>query len=218
MCHDLVMRAADASQAERQQVCDLFLEVGPDAPTLCAGWTTRDLAAHLVVREGRPDAAVGILGGPLAGHTRSVQESAAARPWAQLVDTIRTGPPLYSPFRIPGLDGMANLFEYAIHHEDIRRAATGWTPRTLPPGEQDLIWARLSKGARIFARKCPVGLVLQRSDTGARVVAKKGVPTVTLVGEPLEILLRLYGRREVVVRVEGDEAAVQAFESARFGV
>ena len=154
----------------------------------------------------------------MAGHTRSVQDSVAARPWPDLVAAVRTGPPLYSPFRIPGLDGMANLFEYAIHHEDVRRAGPGWTPRTLPPGEQDLIWGRLSKGARIFARKCPVGLVLKRPDTGATIVAKKGTPTITLTGEPLEILLRLYGRREVVVQVDGDESAVQAFESARFGV
>lgn len=212
------MRAGDAAQAERRELCDLFLEVGPDASTLCAGWTTRDLAAHLVVREGRPDAAVGILGGPMAGHTRSVQDATAARPWPELIAAVRSGPPAYSPFRIPGVDGLANLFEYAIHHEDVRRAAAGWTPRTLPPGEQDLIWARLTKGAKLLGRKCPVGLVLQRSDTGARIVVKKGSPTVTVVGEPLELLLRLYGRREVVVRVEGDETAVQAFESARFGV
>ena len=218
MCHDLVMAAGDASKAERQGLSDLFLEVGPDAPTLCAGWTTRDLAAHLVVREGRPDAALGILGGPLAGHTASVQDSVAARPWNELVAAVRTGPPIYSVFRVPGIDGLANLFEYAIHHEDVRRAVPGWTPRTLPPGEQDLIWARLAKGARIFSRGCPVGLVLQRPDTLATIVAKKGTPSVTLVGEPLELLLRLYGRREVVVQVEGDESAVQAFESARFGV
>ena len=36
-------------------LCDLFEEVGPDAPTLCGDWTTRDLAAHLVMRERRPD-------------------------------------------------------------------------------------------------------------------------------------------------------------------
>src|SRR5882762_622635 len=36
---------------ERRELCDLFLELGPDAPTLCEGWTTLDLAAHLVLRE-----------------------------------------------------------------------------------------------------------------------------------------------------------------------
>ena len=46
-------------RAERTALCDLFLAVGPDAPTLAGEWTTRDLAAHLVVRERRPDAAAG---------------------------------------------------------------------------------------------------------------------------------------------------------------
>jgi hypothetical protein len=36
---------------ERLELCDLLLELGPDAPTLCEGWTTADLAAHLVLRE-----------------------------------------------------------------------------------------------------------------------------------------------------------------------
>src|SRR5262249_52743320 len=36
---------------ERAELCDLLDELGPDAPTLLDGWTTRDLAAHLVLRE-----------------------------------------------------------------------------------------------------------------------------------------------------------------------
>lgn len=222
-CDDRAMKASDAARDERSELCDLFLEVGPDAPTLCDGWTTRDLAAHLAVREGRPDAAVGILGGPLAGHLHSVQRSYAARPWPDLVATVRTGPPAYSPLRYA--DGLANLFEFAIHHEDVRRAtpplpdgSPSWQPRELPPGEQDLIWSRLTKATRLLARKVPVGLALVRSDTGARCVAKQGSPMVTLSGEPLELLLRLYGRRAVVVEVSGDEGAVTRFQSASLGV
>jgi hypothetical protein len=36
---------------ERAQLSDLFDELGPQAPTLLTPWTTRDLAAHLVLRE-----------------------------------------------------------------------------------------------------------------------------------------------------------------------
>ena len=36
---------------ERAQLSDLLDELGPEAPTLLAPWTTRDLAAHLVLRE-----------------------------------------------------------------------------------------------------------------------------------------------------------------------
>ena len=36
---------------ERARLADLFDELGPEAPTLLTPWTTRDLAAHLVLRE-----------------------------------------------------------------------------------------------------------------------------------------------------------------------
>ena len=50
------------SREERRALCALLDETGPDAPTLCEGWTTGDLAAHLVLRERRPDAAAGVAG------------------------------------------------------------------------------------------------------------------------------------------------------------
>ena len=212
------MKAVDVARAERQELCDLFLEVGPDAPTLCAGWTTRDLAAHLVVRESRPDAAVGILVKPLAGYADSVQAKVAMRAWPELVRDVRTGPPLLSPFRLPGAQGLADPFEFAIHHEDVRRARPDWAPRDLPAGEQELLWQRLARAARLLARTSPTGVALRRSDTGELIIAKGGTPAVTLIGEPLELLLRLYGRRECVVDVEGPEETVALFESARFGV
>ena len=212
------MKASDVARAERSELADLFDQVGPDAPTLCGDWTTRDLAAHLIIREARPDAAVGILVRPLAGYTESVQAGVAKKPWPELVEAVRTGPPIYSPFRLPGVAGMADLFEFVIHHEDVRRAEPGWQPRQLPADEQDLLWERLAKAGRMLTRSSPVGVQLRRSDTGQTTIVKSGSPAVTLVGEPLEMLLRLYGRDEVVLEVEGAEDAVTAFQSASFGV
>ena len=212
------MKAVDVARLERQELCDLLLEVGPEAPTLCAGWMTRDLAAHLVVRESRPDAAVGIVIKPLSGYADSVQAKVAMRRWPELVRDVRTGPPLLSVFRLPGAQGLADPFEFAVHHEDVRRARPGWVPRELPTGEQDLLWQRLARAGRLLARKSPVGVALRRSDTGEMIIAKAGTPSVTLVGEPLELVLRLYGRSECLVDVEGPEGAVASFESARFSV
>src|SRR5713226_6603591 len=67
------------SRDERLALAALLEETGPDTPTLCAGWQTRDLAAHLVVRERRPDADVGMLGGPLAGYTARDQQGYLGR-------------------------------------------------------------------------------------------------------------------------------------------
>src|SRR4051795_7383666 len=45
---------------ERRELADLLDRLGPGAPTLCEGWDPAPLAAHLVVRERRPDALVGL--------------------------------------------------------------------------------------------------------------------------------------------------------------
>ncbi|OYV23782.1 MAG: hypothetical protein B7W97_02165, partial [Mycobacterium sp. 20-66-4] len=57
------------AQRERAALVETMRSLGPDAATLCDGWTTRDLAAHLVIREYRPDAAPGILIPFFARHT-----------------------------------------------------------------------------------------------------------------------------------------------------
>ena len=129
----VAVSATDLARAERQTLCDLLDEHGPDAPTLCEGWSTRDLAAHLVVREGRPDAALGILGGPLAAWTERVQSGAATEPYDKLLRLLRTGPPIWSQFRLPLVDGQANTVEFFVHAEDIRRAQPDWQPRVSLP-------------------------------------------------------------------------------------
>ena len=98
------------ARAERAALCDTLLEVGPDAPTLCGGWTSGDLLAHLLVREGRPDQAAGVLVPKLADRT----EQAMARlrdehDHATLVERLREGPPRWHPARVPAVDDQTNL-------------------------------------------------------------------------------------------------------------
>src|SRR5262245_11640860 len=94
-------RGVSYARDERTALCALLDETGPGAPTLCEGWRTVDLAAHLVMRERRPDAAAGLMGGPLAGHTRRVTELLSTRtPFPHLVQLIRSGPPPLSVSRL----------------------------------------------------------------------------------------------------------------------
>src|SRR5260370_9920435 len=93
---------------ERFALCTLLDETGPAAPTLCKGWATLDLAAHLVLREHRMDAGAGILGGPLARYTRRVQRKLAGpTPYPRLGETPRNRPPRPSGFRFPRQAGQA---------------------------------------------------------------------------------------------------------------
>jgi uncharacterized protein (TIGR03085 family) len=211
---------------ERIALCALLDETGPGEPTLCDGWTTTDLAAHLVLRERRPDAAIGIIWRPLAGHTSRVQRALAERtPFPRLVQTIRTGPPALSPFRLAGADERVNLVEFFVHHEDVRRARPGWEPRELRSGLSDELWRRLA-GTRFILRKVPVGIEFARADnpdpggTAAPVVrisATTRTPVVTVTGTPAELTMWALGRTGAArVRLDGSEDAVKALNQARW--
>jgi uncharacterized protein (TIGR03085 family) len=202
---------------ERLALCALLDQTGPQAPTLCEGWTTRDLAAHLVLREHRPDAGAGVMGGPLAGYTRRVQRSLTKRtPYPRLVETIRTGPPRLSFFGIPGMDERTNVVEYFVHHEDVRRGAPGWEERPVSADLAEALWQRLGM-AKFVLRKAPVGIELVRDDLPAdpgprrvRITAKASTPVVTVTGSAAELTLWALGRTSAAqVRLEGSEAAIE---------
>ena len=120
----------------------MLATLGPVAPTLCEGWTTRDLAAHLIVRESRPDATLGISGGPTAGWTAQVQNREARNDYADLIAKVRNGPPLLSFFSLPGVGALVNLTEYLVHHEDVIRAQPEWQRRVLPDDLADTLCRR----------------------------------------------------------------------------
>ena len=206
------------AKRERLLLADLLESAGPDAPTLCEGWTTRDLAAHLVVRERRADAAGGMVIKPLASRLARVQAEFAAKPYEELLQLIRTGPPRMSPFVVKQVDEAANTLEFYVHAEDVRRAQPDWTPRELDPVFADALWSRIERVARLFGRRSPVGLVLRRPD-GRTTVAHRGLPVVTVTAEPGELALFLHGRQDAArVELGGDEEAVAAVRKAKLGI
>ncbi|GAB2793077.1 TIGR03085 family metal-binding protein [Streptomyces daliensis] len=206
------------AKRERLILADLLESNGPEAPTLCEGWLARDLAAHVVVRERRTDAAGGLLIKPLAARLERVQSEFAAKPYEELIQLIRTGPPRMSPYAIKQVDEAANTVEFFVHSEDVRRARPDWTPRELDAVFQDALWKRLESTARVFGRKSPVGLVLRRPN-GQTAVARKGAPVVTVTGDPAELLLFVSGRQEASrVEAEGDKETVTRVYEAKLGL
>ncbi|GII65793.1 TIGR03085 family protein [Sphaerisporangium krabiense] len=208
------------ARAERAALCDLLDELGPDAPTLCEGWTTADLAAHLVLRERRLDAAAGIAVPALAGRTAAVQERIKNRGgYRELVDAVRQGPPRWSPYGlVPGLDAAVNTLEMFVHHEDVRRARPGWEPRELPADLAELLWKRVTAGARLMFRRSPVGVILRHTD-GRKAGAKKAEPHVIVTGDPAELLMFAFGRQDHArVTCAGDPPSVGRLTAARLGV
>lgn len=207
------------TQRERDALVELLRAVGPDAPTLCAGWTTRDLLAHLLVRERRPDAMSGILFPPLAAYTASVQNRlTTSTKWADLLESFASGPPVYSLFKL--LDPVASVHEMFVHHEDVRRAQTGWEPRKLDARTAAAVKRRVPVVSRAGLSKSmaalPVRLTL-RSPDGRPVVAVGNGSPVTVTGEPLELLLFAFGRNAVRVDFDGEAAVIAAVQAADRG-
>jgi len=208
-----------AARRERSALVDTLRSVGPDAPTLCAGWKTRDLAAHLVVRERRLDATPGITLPFLAGYTAKVQDQMArSTDWDDLVELVAAGPPIYSPFRL--LDPVANLGEMFIHHEDVRRAAGpggGWQPRVLDDAVAAALSRQLGLLSRIALGKQPAQLTLQTTD-GRRIARVGRGEPVTVTGEPQELVLFVAGRDAVRVEFDGDPQAIAAVRGSHRGL
>jgi uncharacterized protein (TIGR03085 family) len=200
------------AQEERTTICDLLVELGPDAPTLCEGWSTADLAAHLVVRERRPDSGPGLVWPPLAGYTDNVRRAVRDRTsWDELVGTVRRGPPLVlRPF-----DGPMNTVEFFIHVEDVRRAQVGWEPRPIPPELADALWARVGPGG--MAKNVPATIVIT---SPGRAEKESGTgPRLILAGDPGELTMFGSGRQGAArVEISGDDALAAQLRAAPLGV
>ncbi|MFC4945526.1 TIGR03085 family metal-binding protein [Pseudonocardia sp. GCM10023141] len=202
---------------ERAALADTFDKVGPDRPTLCGDWTTQDLLAHLLVRERQPWASGGILVPALAPITERAMRGYAKTPWSELVDEWRAGAPLWSPFRLGKVDEMANGAEHFVHHEDVRRGEPGWEPRPADPKRDAQVWALVGRSGRMMYRHSPVGVILRRP-SGEQAVVKTGPGSVTVVGEPSELLLHGFGRDEIRVTFEGDPADLAELQATSRGI
>lgn len=210
------------ARRERLALVETMRATGPEAPTLCDGWTTRDLAAHLVVREWRPDAAAGVVVPVFAARMEELRLRESERPWDELLETIAGGAPWYSPLRYA--DRLANAAEYLVHHEDVRRADGEWTPREFDLEDLDRIWSLGTTVAKTFLRRVaarvdirtPPGLRLTKA--GAVSTGAALAPLVSVTAHPVELLLWAFGREAVAVDISGAQRGIDAVEAVPRGV
>ena len=203
------------AQIERQELCDLFESVGPDQPTLCEGWSAADLAAHLVLRENSLKAiglvAPGYLAKKLAKATKKL---AKKKSFEELVDKVRSGPPFY----LKRFDEAMNLFEFFVHHEDVRRGVAGFSPRTDINDLENVLWAKQERFSKLLVRGLK-GVDLTISNTVGETIhlGGRGKPVI-LKGSPGEIALFLFGRRDhSEVELSGDPEAINEMKTGKLG-
>ena len=180
---------------ERLEAVSALRAAGPNAPTLCAGWSTLDLAAHLVVRERRPDSSVGMLVPALERWTDHVRRSYAEQGFDSLLERIARGPAAISPWRWPAIENAVNLLEYFVHTEDVRRAQPGWEPRRLEPEREEALWHYFTKQARFAFRGRSTALELRTPDGGRQHLLGGATSAEALVGEVGELIMYAFGRR-----------------------
>ena len=206
------------AESERAALADLFVALGPEEPTLCEGWNTRDLLIHLLVRENNPAGAIGERVPLLHGATEKAQADYAQRPWSELIEKYRSGPPSWNPTGWGKIDELANSGEMFIHHEDARRGQVGWEPRQFD-AETTAALKKLvvSSMSKLALRKSPVGVVAVLPGPEP-VNLKSGEPTVTITGEPGEMLMWLAGRDACRVDFGGDASAIGTLATVKRGI
>jgi uncharacterized protein (TIGR03085 family) len=205
---------------ERLALCNLLDDLGPSVPTLLEGWTAHDLAAHIVLRErdlvAGPCIVMPGLFQRFAERRRAILAQNKDFPW--LVARIRGGPPV-GFFRIGWVRAFANLNEFFVHHEDLRRANT-LGPRNFTPAMNAALWRNVRRGGHHLSRRLhAVGLEIEWAGTHERVMVQQGEPTARLSGPPGELLLYLFGRQAAAkVMLRGPQEAVAAVNRTYFGM
>lgn len=176
----------DLATRYRHELAEALRATGPDAATLCSGWTTRDLAAHLVVRES-PRWNL-----PTHHDERALAET-KRRPFEDLVNEFAGGPPRWSPFGLPGVDKLVNGIEYAVHLVDVARA----NPELSAEYEGSLaaLWRhwQMPLMARNSLRAAPVPFSVD-TGVGPALIIKAGVPRAVLHASVADVLLLVSGR------------------------
>lgn len=199
------------AQKERERLAALLLEVGPDAPTLNEGWTTLDLAVHLLVRETKPAAAPGIFIDALSGITDKETKKQKARPYEDVVRDWAAGPPVWlKPFNTA-----MNTSEHFIHHEDVRRGGGVVEPREFSRAVNEELFALAKRFGKLTLRTAPLPVILTPPDMPPATlgdkagVADRGNNVLRVSGQPGELLLWVSGRDAAVVELTG---AVEQFD------
>lgn len=205
------------ARRERHALCDLALVLGEDAPTLSGDWTAKDLVTHLVLREHSPLGAPGLLIPPLSRLTDLEMARIGKKDFTVLVERARRHG--LTPSAIRPVDKAVNTLEYFVHHEDLRRAQPGWTPRPLDRADESALWSAIRVFGRGLVRRAGVPVKIRRTDTGAQATLRRGADAAVLAGMPSEIVMFLYGRHQHRgLEFHGPDEHIAALRDAGLGL
>ena len=193
---------------QRRAVADLLASLDETQwalPSLCAGWTIREVAAHLSMPFDLNTRAVVWRLVKARGNFDKVSDdyarTRASTPTAELVETLRAN--AEHRFTPPGLGPEAPLTDIVIHGLDVGVPLAKTVPLPAATANAVLDFLMSSKATRGFLPKDRVpGLRYESRDTAW---AAGSGPTVA--GPAASLLLALTGRRAGLEHLSGDGAA-----------
>lgn len=189
----------DMACAERAELAAFLATLTPEqweTPSLCAGWSIKDVVAHMISYEELDG--FGLLkrfakGRIVRANEVGVEEFAALSP-PELVDFV--GRHLRPRGLTAGFGGMIALVDGMIHHQDIRRALG--RPRRIPADRLERVLKLVPKNPRLRTRPRIKGLRLRATDMDWTVGSG---PEVAGPGEAL--LMAMAGRAAAVADLYG---------------
>jgi len=190
------------AEAERAALADLLESLTPEqwqSPSLCEGWTVRQVAAHVIGYESLGFGSVVLL---MARNGFRLSRANAARldevaGWSteRLVDEYR------SHLRPHGVTaafgGRVGLTDCTIHHQDIRRPLG--LPRTIPDEQLRVVLDFMPRARALPAPRNMRGLRLVATDLDW---SRGSGPEVRGPGEAL--MVALAGRPSALAALAGD--------------
>jgi uncharacterized protein (TIGR03083 family) len=165
-------------------------------PSLCAGWTIKDVVAHIISYDELSKWGVAkrlVRGGFVRSNQIGVDEYASLSP-GQLVDFLTDH--LVPRGLTAGFGGMIALVDGTVHHQDLRRPLG--LPRTIPAERLLAVLQRVPSNPRLGAGRRIRGLRLRATDVDW---AHGSGEEVTGTGEAL--LMAMTGRPSVLGELNG---------------
>lgn len=120
MDRDEVWRAIDDQRLRLTGMLEQLTDAEWRLPSLCDGWTVRDVAAHLTLAQARLPTVLGALIRARGGMKRAIHDGAvrqAAMPTAQIIAGIRGM--VGSQRHIQGVTYRETLIDILVHSQDI---------------------------------------------------------------------------------------------------
>jgi uncharacterized protein (TIGR03083 family) len=194
------------ARAERADLHTFLTTLTPqqwDTPSLCSGWTVKDVVAHMISYEEL--GTMGLIkrfmkGRIVRANEVGVDEFAALSP-RELLEFL--GNHLTPRGLTAGFGGMIALVDGTIHHQDIRR--TLGQPRTIPADRLGRVLGLVPGNPRLGAGRRIRGLRLRATDIDWE--DGRG-PEVTGPGEAL--LMAMAGRPAAIADLAGPGLATLA--------